>query len=128
MCTTLSLSKWYSIVFTFGLCICSLCGIMCQEGIRMQSIEIGTIPIFFCLVLLTQNNMAPGANHASSMELFFLHRNELVWTMGGCVHVLEFGDEPTQHSTTPRWSWWGISHLELGQCSGIRVIGPPQSF
>ncbi len=37
----------------------------------MQSFEIGTVPIFSCLVLLTPNNMAPGANHVSSLEHFF---------------------------------------------------------
>ena len=35
----------------------------------MQSFETATFPIFSCVVLLTQNNKAPGANLVSSLKL-----------------------------------------------------------
>ncbi len=42
--------------------------------VRMQSFEISTVLIFSCLVLLIPNNMAPGTDHVSSLQLFFQSR------------------------------------------------------
>ncbi len=51
--------------------VCVQGGVAKMIFVLRKQLKVGTVPIYSCLVLLTLHTLASGANHVSSLELFF---------------------------------------------------------